>query len=59
MSEHRDELLIEIEQSLFGLSEEKLQRVCVHSNIAGKDREKINGKNRRALIKHIVEYCES
>lgn len=58
MSEHREEFLLEIEAKLFGLTVKELHRVCEYCKIAGKDSEDIKNKTRRALVKHIVKFCE-
>lgn len=58
MSEHREEFLSEIETRLFGLTVKELHRVCEYCNITGKDSEDIKNKTRRAMVKHIVEFCE-
>lgn len=58
MSEHREEFLLEIETKLFGLNVKQLHRVCEYCKIAGKDSEDIKDKTRRALVKHIVKFCD-
>ncbi|KAI3374141.1 hypothetical protein L3Q82_005996 [Scortum barcoo] len=58
MSEHREEFLLEIEAKLFGLTVKELHRICEYCKIAGKDSEGIKNKTRRALVKHIVKFCE-
>lgn len=58
MSEHREEFLLEIEVKLSGLTVEELHRVCEYCKIAGKDSEDIKNKSRRALVKHVVNFCE-
>ncbi|KAI3355679.1 hypothetical protein L3Q82_004273 [Scortum barcoo] len=58
MSEHREEFLLEIEAKLFGLTVKELHRICEYCKIAGKDSEDIKNKTRRALVKHIVKFCE-
>lgn len=59
MSEHREDILSEIETKLFGLTVKELYRVCEHCNITGKDSADVRDKTRRALVKHIVKFCES
>ncbi len=58
MSEEREELLLEIEAILLGLTVKQLHRVCEYCDIAGKDSEDIKDKTRRALVKHITKFCE-
>ena len=59
MSEHQEEFLLEIEKKLFGLTVKELHKVCEHCKIAGKDNEDIKHKTRRALVKHVIKFCES
>lgn len=58
MSANREEFLLEIEAKLFGLTVKELHRVCEYCKIAGKDSDDIKNKTRRALVKHIVKFCE-
>ena len=47
MSEEREELLLEIEAKLLGLTVKELHRVCELCKIAGKHSEDIKNKTRR------------
>lgn len=58
MSEHREHYLLELEKKLFELTVKELHRVCEWCAIAGKDNEDITGKTRRALVKHVIKFCE-
>lgn len=58
MPEHREEFLLEIETKLHGLTVKELHRVYEYCKIAGKHSEDIKHKTRRALVKHIVKFCE-
>lgn len=53
MSECREELLLEIEVKLLGLTVKELQQVCELYKM-----EDIKDKTRRALVKHMVKFCE-
>lgn len=59
MSEHREEFLLKIETKLLGLTVKELHRVCEYCKIAGKDSENIKNKTCRALVKHIIKFCEN
>lgn len=58
MSEHREEFLMDIEKRLLELNVQQLHRVCKQCDIAGKDNEAIKDKTRRALVKHVIKFCE-
>lgn len=56
MAEDRD--LLETERKLLELTVKELHRVCEHCAITGKDNQLIQGKSRRALVKHVIKFCE-
>lgn len=58
MAEDREEYLLETEKKLLELTVKELHRVCEYCAIAGKDNELIQGKSRRALVKHVIKFCE-
>ena len=41
-----------------GLAVKELHRVCEYCKITGKDSEDTKNKTRRALVTHIVKFCE-
>lgn len=57
MLEPRKELLNEIEEMLFGLSVEELQRVASQCKLTTEDVD-VEGKTRRALINYVMQFCE-
>ncbi|KAG7508994.1 hypothetical protein JOB18_031126 [Solea senegalensis] len=58
MSEHQEEFMLEIEAKLFGLAVKELHQICEYCKISGKDSEDVKHKTHRALVKHIVKFCE-
>lgn len=49
---------MDIEKRLLELNVQQLHRVCKQCDIAGKDNEAIKDKTRRALVKHVIKFCE-
>lgn len=49
---------MEIETKLFALTVKELYRVCELCKITGEGSEDIKKKTRRALVKHVIKYCE-
>lgn len=56
MAEDRLEYLLETERKLLELTVKEFHRVCEYCAITGKDNELIQGKNRRALVKHVIKF---
>ena len=59
MSDHREDFLNEIEKKLLGLTVKELQQCCERSNLTGKGYVDIQNKGRRALVKYVIQFCES
>lgn len=49
---------MEIEKKLLGLTVKELHRVCEYCEATSKDSEDIKNKTRRALVKHVIKFCE-